>query len=175
MPKPPQQPLRYHLMDVLGQVLAVYETKTSKHVEAKGCSSVWPQAVAEALVLNRMMSHDAAVEGSVPVFAGELNRHLIVHYFDQKTLHVAKSSTAEDGKGSAVGCMRKLLSNGLGAPDAALADKPGPSSAGGGTYHGGNNEQRPPGSASQPPSGRQDRPGMQTRSSKRAVGPGHTQ
>ena len=82
---------------------------------------MWPQAVAEAVVLNHMIKAEACVEKSVPVFAGDLNEHIIVHHADRQTLHVAHSSSAQDGKRIAVGCMRQLLSNGLGAPDAGPA------------------------------------------------------
>ncbi|KAK9813043.1 hypothetical protein WJX72_007970 [[Myrmecia] bisecta] len=34
--EPPQQPSEAHLLEVLRHILAVYEAKTSKHVEAKG-------------------------------------------------------------------------------------------------------------------------------------------
>ncbi|KAK9823951.1 hypothetical protein WJX72_006620 [[Myrmecia] bisecta] len=36
LPQPPQQPSEAHLLEVLRHILAVYEAKTSKHVEAKG-------------------------------------------------------------------------------------------------------------------------------------------
>lgn len=90
-------------------------------VAAKGVKSLWPQAVAQALVLNHMMEFDAGIKRRVPVFAGDLNEHMIVHYADKKTLHVATSSEAEGGKRIAVGCMRQLLSTALGTPEAALA------------------------------------------------------
>lgn len=86
--------------------------------------SVWPQAVAEALVLNHMMEHEARIERRIPVFGGDLNQHIVVHYADSKTLHVAKSTNAEGGQRIAVGCMRQLLSSGLSAPVAAAAGGP---------------------------------------------------
>lgn len=35
LPQPPQQPSEAHLLEVLGHILAVYEAKTSRHVEGK--------------------------------------------------------------------------------------------------------------------------------------------
>ena len=72
--------------------------------------------MAEALVLKQMLKVEAGSERSVPVFGGDLNQHLVVHHAGQKVLHVAHSANSEEGKRIAVGCMRHLLSCGLGAP-----------------------------------------------------------
>lgn len=89
-----------------------------------GIVSVWPQAVAEAIVVNHMIQTEAGVDKNVPVFAGDLNTHIIVHYVDKKMIHVAKSSSeAEDDKRIAVGCMRELLSKGLGTSASAPPGK----------------------------------------------------
>ena len=41
-------------------------------VAASGVVSVWPQAVAEALVLNHIIKVEAGIERAVPAFGGDL-------------------------------------------------------------------------------------------------------
>lgn len=75
---------------------------------------IWHQCTAQSLVISRMLAHDLNEDRFVPVFGGDLRRHLIVHEESLNTWHVA--GTADDSLESqrlGIACMKATLRTSL--------------------------------------------------------------
>lgn len=109
LPKPPAQPSEAQLLELLTDMQAIYEAKTSKHVQEKGILSLWSQMFAEFLAVSWMLEHEAGVKKSLPVFGGDFNHHMIMHQPSHDVLHFMKHDPDNAGKQKAVACMKHLL------------------------------------------------------------------
>jgi hypothetical protein len=74
--------------------------------------SVWPQATAECLAASLMTGSS---EHCIPCFAGDLNRHIIVHLAqeDKRDVHIARHDDTPRGKSMALAYMHHLQHQGL--------------------------------------------------------------
>ena len=108
-------------------IIGAYEVKTTDFLNARGIMAVWPQAVVEALLLNRMANRN---EGRyfIPVFGGDFNDHLVLHTSpkgDDFELHAAQQSVRNtEARELAVRYMRHLLEQTKAAALASLSGDP---------------------------------------------------
>jgi hypothetical protein len=74
--------------------------------------SVWPQATAECLAASIMTGSSGH---TIPCFAGDLNRHIIVHLAEEngRDVHIARHQNTQQGKAMALSYMRHLQQQGL--------------------------------------------------------------